>query len=111
MERQGDRRTPRYAAGHRWRGLGDPAHRRFIATGRLPAIADFVDTSTPLLRPRFAQDKALATNESGTDLLDIEPAIRERIHAMPMLAWKCQNVRALQKIGRASCRERGRGAA
>jgi hypothetical protein len=32
-------------------------------------------------------------------LLDVEPDVRERIAAMPMLAWKCQHVRDRRKQG------------
>ncbi len=35
----------------------------------------------------------LDRGEIDADLLNIEPEIRTRIAAMPMLAWKCQNVR------------------
>lgn len=38
-------------------------------------------------------DDVLDRGEVDADLLDVEPAIRARIHAMPMLAWKSVHVR------------------
>ncbi len=37
-------------------------------------------------------DGGLARGEVNSDLLDTSSDLRARISAMPMLAWKCQNV-------------------
>lgn len=41
-------------------------------------------------------DGVLDRGEVNSDLLDTSPDLRARISAMPMLAWKCQNVRRHQ---------------
>lgn len=44
-------------------------------------------------------DGVLERGEVDADLLDIEPEVRARIAAMPMLAWKCRHVRQRQGLG------------
>lgn len=65
----------------------------------------WIDETVELCRERFAflfeltaneqafLDGVLDRGEINADLLDIAPTVRARIAAMPMLAWKCQNVR------------------
>ena len=44
-------------------------------------------------------DGVLERGEVNADLLDIEPEVRARIAAMPILAWKCRHVRKRQGLG------------
>ena len=69
------------------------------------AIDTWVEETVALCREKFAflldlttaerefLDCVLDRGEINTDLLDVAPEIRARMGAMPMLAWKCQNVR------------------
>ncbi len=68
------------------------------------AIDAWIEETIALCRERFALlfdlmtaeqeflDSVLDRGEANADLLDVSPEIRTRIAAMPMLAWKCQNV-------------------
>jgi hypothetical protein len=75
---------------------------RFAGIGDVDA---WIEETVALCRDRFAFLFDLTTNEREfldgvldrgqiePDLLDVEPEIRVRIGAMPMLAWKCLHVR------------------
>ncbi len=72
----------------------------------------WIEETLTLCRERFAflfdltanerefLDGVLDRGEVNADLLDVAPAIRARIAAMPMLAWKCLHVRKNQGLDR-----------
>ena len=76
---------------------------RFVAAGGPEAwIAQTVAECRARLAPRFELNAAetafldgiLDRGEIDRGGLDVAPEVQVRIAAMPMLAWKCQNVRA-----------------
>ena len=81
---------------------------RFTGRGDVDA---WIEETVVLCRERFAflfdllaneqefLDGVLDRGEVNADLLNVEPEIRARIKAMPMLAWKCQHVRKLRGLG------------
>lgn len=73
--------------------------------GGKDAIDSWIEETVAFCRERFAflldlaeaergfLDGVLDRGEIDADLLDVSPEIRTRISVMPMLAWKCKNVR------------------
>lgn len=67
--------------------------------------AAWIEKTVALCRERFAflfdltvneqvfLDGVLDRGEVNAELLDVSPEVRARIATMPMLAWKCQNIR------------------
>lgn len=76
--------------------------------GGKDAIDAWIGETVALCRERFAfllettdsegnfLDGVLDRGEVNADLLNVTPDVRTRIATMPMLAWKCQNVRRHQ---------------
>jgi predicted nucleotidyltransferase component of viral defense system len=98
---------------------GDPQELRQKLTICLPrgyfggkdAIDTWIEETVALCRERFAflldlteterdfLDGVLDRGEVNTDMLDTTPDLRARIAAMPMLVWKCRNVRQYRGLG------------
>jgi predicted nucleotidyltransferase component of viral defense system len=82
---------------------------RFAGKGDVDA---WIEETLTLCRERFAflfdltanerefLDGVLDRGDVNADLLDVAPAIRARIGAMPMLAWKCLHVRKNRGLDR-----------
>src|SRR5512132_2696987 len=98
---------------------GDPRELRQQLAISLPrhlfsgkGVDEWIRETVVLCRDRLAFLFDLTVNERGfldgvldrgeinADLLDVEPEIRDRIGAMPMLAWKCRHVRKHRSLDR-----------
>jgi hypothetical protein len=82
--------------------------------GGKDGIEPWIEETVAFCRERFAflldlteterdfLDGVLDRGEVNADLLDTSPDLRARISAMPMLAWKCRNVRQYRGLGDSS---------
>ena len=78
--------------------------------GSKDAIDSWIEATVAFCRERCAfllelaeterrfLDGVLDRGEIDADLLDVSPEIRARIAVMPMLAWKCKNVREYKRL-------------